>query len=38
VIVMVNGNKYVGIGSVTDPEALAIIRSAAAEWEQRAEK
>jgi len=38
VIVWLNGNKFVGIESVTDPDARAIIRSAAVEWEHRTEK
>lgn len=38
VIVWVNGDKYEGIESVSDPEVRTIIRSAVVEWEHRTEK
>ncbi len=36
VVVWVGLNHYNGVDAVTDPEVKAILRSAAAEWEQRA--
>jgi hypothetical protein len=37
VIVWVGPTRYQGIDSVSDPEVLALIRAAVAEWERRAE-
>jgi hypothetical protein len=37
VIVWVGPTRYQGIDSVNDPEVLALIRGAVAEWERRAE-
>jgi hypothetical protein len=37
VVVWVGSTRYQGIDSVSDPEVLALIRGAVAEWERRAE-
>ncbi|OGO75923.1 MAG: hypothetical protein A3K41_17560 [Chloroflexi bacterium RIFOXYD12_FULL_57_15] len=35
VIVMVDAQKFEGVGEVTDPEVQSVIRAAIAEWEQK---